>query len=52
MNVESEIDFIAPKPQSVAYYAWMDNYCAKNPVNLIAQGAMSLKNELIARVKN
>jgi hypothetical protein len=24
-------DFLAPKPNTVAYYAWIDNYSARNP---------------------
>ncbi|MGX0962731.1 hypothetical protein AB7M63_003180 [Bradyrhizobium japonicum] len=51
-NMGSDVEFIAPKPQSVAYYAWMDNYCAQNPLNRIAQAAIALKNELTARAKN
>jgi hypothetical protein len=32
MGNSESVDIIAPKPQSVAYYAWIDNYCAKNPL--------------------
>ena len=49
-NTASEgIDFIAPKPESVAYYAWIDNYCIQNPLNKVMQAAMALKDELAAR---
>jgi hypothetical protein len=44
-----EIDFIAPKATEVAYYAWIDNYCRQNPLNMVAEAAVALKNELIAR---
>lgn len=48
-NMESEIDFIAPKPESIAYYAWIDNYCSQNPLNKVTQATILLKNELVAR---
>ena len=51
-NMGSDIDFISPKPTSVAYYAWIDNYCAQNPLNHVATAAVALKNELTARTHN
>jgi len=51
-NTASEdIDFIAPKPETVAYYAWIDNYCGQNPLNKVMQAAVALKNELTARAR-
>jgi hypothetical protein len=48
---ESE-DILAPRPQSVAYYAWIDNYCAQNPLNPVASAAILLKNELVTRTRH
>ena len=45
------VDFIAPKPSSIAYYAWLDNYCAQNPLNLLMAGVMKLEKELQARAR-
>jgi hypothetical protein len=42
-------DFIAPKPTDVAYYAWIDNYCAKNPLNLLMVAVFKLEKELQSR---
>jgi len=44
-------DFIAPKPESVAYYAWIDNYCSQNPLNKLALAVTALKNELMAQAR-
>jgi hypothetical protein len=44
-------DFIAPKPESVAYYAWIDNYCSRNPLNKVVDGAEALKEELTTRAR-
>ena len=30
-------------------YAWVDNYCATNPLNTIAQASNALVNELVRR---
>jgi hypothetical protein len=51
-NVASDgTDFIATKQDDpgIAYYAWIDNYCRQNPLNMVAEAAVALKNELIAR---
>lgn len=51
-NVASDDhDYLAPKPQSVAYSAWLDNYCARNPLNPVAQAAFALKEELLSRAR-
>jgi hypothetical protein len=42
-------DFIAPKPTDIAYYAWIDNYCAQNPLNQLMVAAFRLKQELLSR---
>jgi hypothetical protein len=42
-------DFIAPKPTDVAYYAWIDNYCAQNPLNSLLEATFRLKKELASR---
>ncbi|SRR5260221_12879097 len=44
-------DFLAPKPSDVAYYAWIDNYCSQNPLNLLVQAVYLLKKELLSRVR-
>jgi hypothetical protein len=44
-------DFIAPKPEDIAYYAWIDNYCTQKPLDRLAQAVVALKNELIARAR-
>jgi hypothetical protein len=48
-NAESGVDFLAPKPESVAYYTWIDNYCSQNPLNKVMQAAVALKDELTSR---
>jgi len=45
------IDFLAPKPNTIAYYAWIDNYCAQNPLYSLVQATWLLKKELIARTR-
>jgi hypothetical protein len=47
-----EIDFIAPKATEVAYYAWIDNYCRQNPLDLVEDATAALKNELAARARH
>jgi hypothetical protein len=47
----NDTDFIAPKPESVAYYAWIDNYCSKNPLDEVMQAVFALKNELTSRAR-
>jgi hypothetical protein len=44
-------DFLAPKPQSIAYYAWIDNYCDQNPLNALVQAAFALQKELSSRAR-
>jgi hypothetical protein len=52
-NAASEgVDFIAPRPQSVAYYAWIDNYCVQNPLNPLLQATWALKDELTTRARH
>jgi hypothetical protein len=36
-GLAEEIDFIAPKATEVAYYAWIDNYCRQNPLDLVVR---------------
>jgi hypothetical protein len=43
-------DFLAPKLTDIAYYAWIDNYCAQNPLNPLIQAVFLLKKELLSRV--
>jgi hypothetical protein len=42
-------DFLAPKPTSIAYYVWIDNYCAQNPLNPLLQAVFKLEKELASR---
>jgi hypothetical protein len=42
-------DFLAPKPSDIAYYVWIDNYCAQNPLDALVQAAFKLKKELLSR---
>ena len=44
-------DFLAPKPSDVAYYAWLDNYCAQHPLDLLLQAVTLLKKELLSRAR-
>jgi hypothetical protein len=44
-------DFLTPKPTSVAYYAWIDNYCAQNPLNPLLQAVFKLEKELQSRAR-
>jgi hypothetical protein len=48
-TASQDTDFIAPQPETVAYYAWIDNYCSQNPLNKVMQAAMALKDELTSR---
>jgi hypothetical protein len=52
MSESESDDILAPRPQSVAYYAWIDNYCAQNPLNPVASAAILLKNDLVARARH
>jgi hypothetical protein len=45
-------DFLAPKPEGVAYYAWIDKYCSQNPLNKVVEAAFALKSELTARARH
>jgi hypothetical protein len=47
----TDIDFLAPKSKSVAYYAWIDNHCGKNPLDILVQAVSRLKDELVSRAK-
>jgi hypothetical protein len=42
-------DFLTPKPTSIAYYVWIDNYCAQNPLNPLLQAVFLLEKELASR---
>jgi hypothetical protein len=42
-------DFLLPRPNPVAYYAWIDNYCGRNPLDVIAKAAFQLRRELQTR---
>jgi hypothetical protein len=44
-------DFLAPKPTDIAYYAWIDNYYAQNPLNPLIQ-AVFLLAAVVIKVKN
>ena len=50
-TASNDTDFIVPKPESVAYYAWIDNYCSRNPLNKVMQAVLALKNELTSKVR-
>jgi hypothetical protein len=51
MTADSGPDFLVPKPDPVAYYAWIDNYCREKPLDPLAQAALALKKELAARAR-
>ena len=44
-------DFIAgtPNDTGVSFHIWIDNYCRSNPLDLLTQALLALKNELLAR---
>ncbi len=44
-------DFLAPKPSSITFYIWIDNYCAQNPLNELVQAVMALQFELSSRAQ-
>lgn len=44
-------DFLAPKPDAVAFYAWIDNYCREKPLDALIQAAFALKKELASRAR-
>ena len=44
-------DFLTPKPSSIAYYAWVDNYCRERPLDTLALAIFALKKELAARAR-
>ena len=41
--------FFAPEPSSIAYYAWIDNYCTQHPLDTLMLAAFKLKRELASR---
>jgi hypothetical protein len=52
-NAASEgTDFLMPRPETVAYYAWIDKHCGQNPLNKVMQAAVALKDELTARARH
>lgn len=51
-NLMSEApDILVDKPNSTAFYAWIDNYCAANPLDSIAQASVKLRIELESRAR-
>lgn len=48
---EAEPDFLAPKPDKIAFYAWIDNYCREKPLDALITATFKLKQELVARAK-
>ena len=42
-------DFLAPKPSSIAFYIWIDNYCAQHPLDPLVEATMALQWELASR---
>jgi len=48
---DGEPDFLAPKPDAIAFYAWIDNYCREKPLDEVIQATVALKKELVARAK-
>ena len=44
-------DLLASKPDSVALYAWLDNYCRSKPLNLVGEAVLALAKELESRAK-
>jgi hypothetical protein len=47
----NEVDFLAAKTSSVAYYAWIDNYCGQHPLDHLEHAVMLLAKELRLRAK-
>lgn len=51
-NVASEdVDVLASKPSSIAFYAWIDNYCGSHPLDILVVAASALRKELTDRAK-
>jgi hypothetical protein len=44
-------DLLASRPDSVAMYAWLDNYCRSKPLNIVVDAVMALAKELQSRAK-
>lgn len=44
-------DFLIGKPDPVAMYTWIDNYCRDKPLDFIVQAANMLRKELLARAR-
>jgi hypothetical protein len=42
-------DFLASTPLGAAHYAWVDNYCRENPLDLMVTAAHALVKELRSR---
>ncbi|MGY4434857.1 hypothetical protein ACVWWO_007334 [Bradyrhizobium sp. F1.13.1] len=52
VNVTNEgIDILSSR-DAAGYYAWLDNYCAANPLEPLGQGAYELLKELKSRAKH
>jgi hypothetical protein len=47
-------DFIAgtANDKGVGFYAWIDNYCRANPLDVLSQAMFGLKYELEARARH
>lgn len=50
-SASDDIDFLDSKPNTVALYAWVDNYCASNPLDSLIVAAFKLRKELQSRAK-
>ena len=44
-------DLLAAKPDDVALYSWIDNYCRDKPLNALGEAVFALKNDLAARAR-
>jgi len=49
VNSTSELRGIASAEDAQGYLAWVDDYCAKHPLDTVYRAVASLVNELISR---
>lgn len=51
-NLASEdIDVLASRPSTVAFYAWIDNFCGAHPLDSLVVAVSALRKELSDRAK-
>lgn len=50
-NVGSQTaDFLRNKPNDIALYTWLDNYCSTRPLDMLVIAVDRLRDDLVARM--